>query len=96
MLSNITYLHGYLSLLKDNTWEFVTRDCDGKITNTIDISDIQYSWKMCIQENTFDVGWSFDAARRLFGYSCHVSAKSLSNTLALPNLSTALAPSNPD
>ena len=51
---------------------------------------------MRIQENTFDVGWSFDKARRSFGYSRHVSAQNLHQNFAPPNLRTALAASNPD
>ena len=96
LLHHEEYLHGYLSLSKDNLWEFVTRDKEGQITSTVDLCDIQYSWKMRMQENTFDVGWSFDVARRVFGHSRHVSAQSLKQNFAPPNLKVALSDSNPD
>ena len=51
---------------------------------------------MRMQENTFNIGWSFEATRQSFGYSRHISANNLERPLALPNLQTALAPSNPD
>jgi hypothetical protein len=50
-----------LSLSKDNLWEFVTRDSEGNIEDNIDIRDIQHSWKMRMQENTFDIGWNYFA-----------------------------------
>ena len=89
-------MKGYISLSKNNTWEFVTRDCKGRITNTVDVCDIQYSWKMRMQENTFEIGWSDDVARRTFGLIQHVSAKTLVNPVAPPNLRVVLAANNPD
>ncbi len=56
LLHDNIYKHGYLNLDKDNLWEFVTRDAEGRITSQIEIADLQYSWKMRMQENTFDVG----------------------------------------
>ena len=96
ILDGTNYLHGFLSLSKDNLWEFVTRDKEGRVVTTIPIHDIQYSWKMRMQENTFDIGWSYDKARRTFGSVRHVSAANLNQTLAPANLRIALASNNPD
>ena len=51
-----SYLHGYLDLSKDNMWIVVGRDPDGRVTETIPVHNSQYSWKMRMQENTFDIG----------------------------------------
>ena len=70
------------------------RDSEGRITESIDLRDIQYSWKIRLQENTFDVGWASDRACRIFGCGRHVSAATLANNYAPPNLRMALAPNN--
>ena len=79
-----------------NLWEFVTRDKDGNITFRADLSDIQYSWKMRMQENTFDIGWQDNFAHRVFGFGRHVSATNLHSHYAPGNLKIGLAGSNPD
>lgn len=84
------FKQGYLSLDENNVWEFVTRDSEGKVIN------IQYLWKIQIQENIFDIGWESDKARQLFGCGRHVSATNLHNNCARPNLRTALLLSNKD
>ena len=59
----VTFLHnnihkqGYLNLDKDNLWEFVTRDTDDNIISHIELANLQYSLKIQIQENTFNIGW---------------------------------------
>ena len=96
LFDGINCPHGYLSLSDDNLWEFVARDAKGDVKERIDISDIQCSWKMRMQENTFDVGWNENKARRVCGTARHVSASSLKHNFAPPNLRTALVESNPD
>ena len=66
LLHDDIYKLGYLHINEDNLWEFVTRDKDGNITFRADLSDIQYSWKMRMQENTFDVGWTDNLAHCVF------------------------------
>ena len=46
ILHDEVYKQGYLNINKDNSWEFISRNPDGQITFTYDLSDIQYSWKM--------------------------------------------------
>ena len=48
LLQNDVYKQGFLDLNDHNLWEFVTRDTDGNITSRADLSDLQYTWKMCI------------------------------------------------
>ena len=62
LLHDEVYKQGYLNINKDNLWEFVSRDTDGRITFTYNIPDIQHSWKMQMQENTFDIGWQENIA----------------------------------
>ena len=57
ILHNDLYKQGFLNINKNNPWEFISWDPDGKITFTHPLSDIQYSWKMRMQESTFDIGW---------------------------------------
>ena len=57
ILHDDLYKQGYININKDNLWEFVSQDPDGMITFANSLSDIQYSWKMRMQENTFDIGW---------------------------------------
>ena len=90
------YKQGYLDINKDNIWEFVSRDTDGRITFTYNIPDIQHSWKMRMQENTFDIGWQENIARRIFGTGRHVSASNLNANIAPHNLKFALAGNNPN
>ena len=96
MLLEDVYRQGYLSIGTRNTWEFVTRDREGKIIMSADIADIAYSWKHRLQENTFDIGWQDDIARRVVGWGRHVSAAHLHNPLAPANLKKALHESNKD
>ena len=77
LLQNDIYQQGYLDLNDNNLWEFVKRDANGTIISCSDLSDIQYSWKMRMQENTFDVGWTDNLAHRVFGIGQHVSASNL-------------------
>ena len=49
-----------------------------------------------MQENTFDIGWNFEMAHRVYGIGRHVSATNLNANLAPANLRIALAGSNPD
>ena len=86
--------HGHLPLSDGNLWEFVTRGTEGSVKETVGIRDAQHSWKMRMQENTFDIGWSLDIARRMCGAAQHVSAATLKHNFAPPNLRTAFAPSD--
>ena len=77
-------------------WEFVSRDADGRILFSYLLADLQFTWKMRMQENTFDIGWQ-ECAKRVFGISRHVSATGLHNAYFEPaNLKHALAGNNPD
>ena len=67
ILKDDTYTKGYLNINKDGYWEFVTYDNDGKIITQSSLSDLQYTWKMRMQENTFDIGWNFEMAHRVYG-----------------------------
>ena len=62
LLHDNVYKQGYLNINNDNLWEFVMRDKEGRITFNANLSDIQYSWKMQMQENSFDVGWQDNLA----------------------------------
>ena len=55
LLHDNVYKQGYLNINKDSLWEFVSRNTNGRFTFTNSLSDIQYSWKMQMQENTFDI-----------------------------------------
>ena len=79
ILHDDLFKQGYVNINKDNILEFVPRDPDGKITFTHSLFDIQYSWKMRIQENTFDMCW-LKCARRVYGTGRHVSVVGLHNT----------------
>ena len=96
LLHDNIYKHGYLNLDKENLWEFVTCDAENCITSKIEIADLQYSWKMQMQENTFDVGWEDYCARRIFGNIIFVSAAHLHFDYTPANLRVALVSSNPD
>ena len=61
-----------------------------------DISDIQYSWKMRMQEITFKIGWQENIACRIFGTGRHVSATNSNANIASLTLKSALAGSNPN
>ena len=96
ILHDDLYKQGYLNINKDNLWEFVSRDLDGRITFTHSLSDIQYSWKIRMEENTFNIGWQ-ECARQVYGTGRHVSAIDLHNTTCAPaNLRQAVASNNPD
>ena len=90
------YRRGYLSIGKKNLWDFVIRDRDGNDGVTVPIADIAYSWKHRLQENTFELGWQDNIARRVGGIGRHVSAKLLQDPLAPSNLKKGLAPTNKD
>ena len=90
------YKHGCMHPSDDCLWEFVARDKDRAIASRKDLRDVQHSWKLRMQENTFDVGWSFDKARRIFGSADHASATKSHRNFAPPHLRTALSPTNPD
>ena len=96
LLVDEEYKKGFLSINDEGFWEFVLRDTNGNVTDRHDICDIQYSWKMRLQENTFDIGWDEHKARRIFGCGRHVSATDLHNNYAPPNLKTAFASNNKD
>ena len=96
VLHDNVYHQGYLSLDKNNLWEFVKRDRNGRVTLSLNLSDLEYSWKMRLQENTFQIGWQENIARRIFGIGRHVSAASLVNTQAPNSLKEALHRNNPD
>ena len=49
-----------------------------------------------MQENTFDIGWNFEMAHRVYGIGRHVSATNLNSSFAPANLRIALAGSNLD
>ena len=75
---------------------FVSRDTDGRIVFIPSLSNIQYSWKMRMLENMFDIGWQ-DCARQVFGIGKHISAANFHNSTCAPaNLQTVLASNNPD
>ena len=96
LLHDDVYKQGFLNLDKNNIWEFVSRDADGRISFSYLLADLQFSWKMRMQENTFDIGWQ-ECAKRVFGIGRHVSATGLHNTHFAPaNLKHALAGNNPD
>ena len=86
LLVNEEYKKGYLSINDDGFWEFVLRDHEGNVSERHDIKDIQYSWKMRLQENTFDIGWDDHKATRIIGYGKHVSAANLHHNFAPSNL----------
>ena len=71
-------------------------DTDGRINYILGLLVLQYTWKMRMQENTFDLGWNFDMAHCVYGISCHVSATKLHKHFALTNLKIALSGCNPD
>ena len=85
-----------MNINKENIFEFVSRDSEGRITFTHDLADIQYSWKMRMQENTFDIGWQENVANRVYGSGRHVSVTNLNANIAPTNLKTALAGNNLD
>ena len=47
---------GFLNIDKNSMWEFVSCDADGRISFSYSLADLQFSWKMRMQENTFDIG----------------------------------------
>ena len=82
LLHDDVYKQRYLNINKDSLWEFVSRDADGRIMFIHSLSDLRYSWKMQMQENTFDISWQ-ECAKQVFGISRHVSAAGLHNTIML-------------
>ena len=96
LLRNNVYKHRYLNLEKDNLWEFVTCDADGRITSQVGIADLQYSWKMQMQENIFAIGQEDNHTRRIFGSGKYISAAHLHFECAPANLNVALVSRNLD
>ena len=96
ILKDDIYKKGYLNINKDGLLEFVTYDADDKISYTSSLLDLQHTWKMRMQENTFDIGWNFEMAHQVYGIRCHVSVTTLDTNFASPNLKIALAGNNPD
>ena len=47
-----------------------------------------------MQENTFDIGWNFEMARRVYGIGHHVSATKLHTNFTPTNLRLTLAGNN--
>ena len=90
LLHHDKYCRGYLNVNEDGYWEFVTRGRDGCITMTVPLNDLEYSWKMRLQENTFEIGWQDGLARRVHGFGRHVSTAGLSTMQAPSNLTKAL------
>ena len=96
LLHDDVYKQGFLNIDKNSMWEFVSRDADGRILFFYSYADLQFSWKIRMQENTFDIGWQ-EYTKRVFGIGRHVSATGVHNThFAPPNLNYALAGNNPD
>ena len=93
ILKDDVYKKKHLNINKVSFWEFVTYDVDSRINYTSILSDFQYTRKIRIQENTFDLGWNFDMAHRVYGISRHTK---LHKNFALANLKISLAGSNPD
>ena len=96
ILKDDIYKKGNLNINKDGLWEFVMYNADGRISYTSSLSDLQYTWKIRIQENTFDIGWNFEMAHRVYGIGRHGSATTLNTNFAPSNLKIALAGSNSD
>ena len=96
LLHDDVYKQGFLNIDKNNMWEFVSCDVNGRISFSYSLADLQFSWKMRLQENTFDIGWQ-ECANRVYGIGRHVSATGLHNKHFAPaNLKHALAGNNPD
>ena len=56
-----------MNLDKENYWEFVRRGQNGQVTQRESLRDLEYSWKMRLQENTMEIGWQQNIARRIYG-----------------------------
>ena len=96
ILKDDVYKKGHLNINSDDFWEFVTYDADGRISYKSSLLDLQYTWKMRIQENTFDIGWNLEMAHRVYSIGRHVSATNLHTKFTLANLRIALAGNNPN
>ena len=90
LLLNNRYRAGYLNLDKENYWEFVRRGRNGQVTQRESLRDLEYSWKMRLQENTMEIGWQQNIARRIYGSGRHVSAVHLQNAQAPGSLLAGL------
>ena len=73
----------------------MTKDTDGQVTMHTDIPDIQYCWKVGMQENDFDIRCQESITRRVFGCGRHILVTNLHFSFALANLWTALVGTNP-
>ena len=95
LLHDDVYKQGFLNIDKNSMWNFVSRDADGRISFSYSLADLQFSWKIMMPENTFDIGWQ-EYAKRVFGIGRHVLATGLHNTHFAPaNLKHVLASNNP-
>ena len=79
-----------MSLDKENYWEFVRRGQNGQVTQRESLRDLEYSWKMRLQENTMEIGWQQNIVRRIYGTGRHVSAVHLQNAQAPGSLLAGL------
>ena len=66
VLHDDVYKQESLNIDKNSMWEFVSRDADGRILFSYSLADLQFTWKLQMQENTFDIGWQ-ECAKRVFG-----------------------------
>ena len=94
ILKDVVHKKGHLNINNDGFWKFVTNDADGRISYKSSLLDLQYTWKMRMQENTFDIGWNFEMARRVYGIGHHVSATKLHTNFTPTNLRLTLAGNN--
>ena len=51
LLHQNVYRRGYLSIGKENLWDFVIRNQDENDVVTVQIANIECSWKYRLQEN---------------------------------------------
>ena len=86
----------YLSIGKENLWDFVIRDRDGNDVVMVPIANIAYSWKHRLQKNNFELGWQDNIACQVGGIGKHVSAELLQDPLAPSNLKKGLTTTNKD
>ena len=96
MLHEGMYERGYLTLDEDNDWEFTTRDRRGTVTEKVPILDLNYSWKLRLQENSLCPGWQESPTARFYGIGRHISAAGLTNFAPPSGLAKGLSPTNPD
>ena len=91
ILKNDIYKKRHLNINKDGLWEFVTYNADGRISYTSSLSDLKSTWKMIMQENTFDIRWNFEITHRVYGIERHVSATTLNPNFASTNFKNSIS-----